>query len=109
MSRKRALPTTYDDGEASRTTWVYFVSRDSVAGALSAKCTVWGQKPLRTKIGPRVTWVSERGHLGDFSPQEIIAWPAFRTYPETDMELIRIETRPTREELDRAKTEHGIK
>lgn len=81
-------------------TWTYWLSRDSLDGALNARCSLWHVRPLRTRVGGRVTWTSATGHLGDFRPDEIIAWRAFRTYPETDRELIRVETVPTAEELE---------
>ena len=96
---RRALPEP--DTEAP--TWTYWLSRDSLDGALSAKCSLWYMKPLRTRIGNRVTWVHEHGHLGEFRPDEILTWPAFHTYPETNMELLVIETRPNAAELEEQK------
>lgn len=86
-------------GEHESTDWAYWISRDSLDGALNAKCALWCSRPLRTRIGGRVTWTSVYGYLGMFRPDEILAWPAFHTYPETDVELIRVETRPTKDEL----------
>lgn len=90
-------------GEHETTTWVYWLSRDSLDGALSAKCSLWYMKPLRSRIGTRVVWSSTYGHLGDFRPEEIVTWPAFHTYPETDMELLVIATRPSKAELEEQK------
>jgi hypothetical protein len=97
---RRGLPVP--PGRNETVTWTYWLSRDSVAGALSAVCSLWNVKPLRTKIGARVTWTSEVGHLGDFRPDEVRTWPAFKTYPETDRELIVVETRPSIAELEAA-------
>jgi hypothetical protein len=84
-----------------RTVWTYWVSRDSLQGELSGQCHLWWQKPLRVKHGYRVTWVNTDEHnpglLGAFSPRDIKGW--FRTIPETDLELIRIEMHPTEAEL----------
>ena len=86
---------------APRETWVYWVSRDSVDGALSGKCSLWYAKPIRVKHRYRVTWVgadySAPCHLGDYSPQDIAYW--FGTYPETDLELLRVEQTPTEKML----------
>ena len=87
--------------EHERIAWTYFVSRDSLDGALSASCSLWNEKPLRTRAGSRVVWSSVIGHLGEFRPAEVASW--FRTYPETDLELVRIETRPSQKEFEEAK------
>ena len=85
--------------------WVYFVSRDSLNGELLGTCSLWIEKPVRVKHRGRVTWVAadERnpGHLGDFKPLKILRW--FRVFPETDRELIRVETYPSARELEEAK------
>lgn len=89
---KRALPVPVD-----RDVWTYWVSRDSIAGSLSAKCHLWYKKPIRVKHGYRVTWVNadetDPGHLGEHSLRDVEAW--FRVVPETDLELIRVETYAT--------------
>lgn len=87
--------------EHERIAWTYFVSRDSLDGALSAKCTLWNAKPLRSKVGVRVVWSHADGCLGEYRPDEIVVW--FRTYPATDRELICVETRPSKAEYDAAK------
>lgn len=81
--------------------WTYWISRDTDRnGVLSDRCSLWFVKPLRTRIGERVTWTSAHGFLGNFRPDEIITWQGFHTYPETHVELIRVETRPTKKELE---------
>ncbi len=89
----------------SRVVWVYYVSRDSIAGDLSGMCHLWYAKPLRTRIGNRVTWVAadhrDPCHLGEFLPKIFLAW--FHVYPETDLELIRVEQYPTKTMLDEAR------
>ena len=104
---KHKLPTP--PGEHETTTWTYFLSRDSLDGALGEKCSLWNLKPLRTRVGSRVVWTGVGAHLGDFRPDEIIAWPGFHTYPETDRELLVVETRPTAAELDTAQRQQGLK
>jgi hypothetical protein len=88
--------------EHESTTWTYWISRDSLDGELSATCSLWNEKPLRTRAGRRVVWSHHDGHLGDFRPDEILSWHAFHTYPETDLELIHVETRPSKAELEEA-------
>jgi hypothetical protein len=87
------------------TVWVYWISRDSVDGALSGMCSLWYVKPLRVKHRYRVTWVAanhrEPGHLGNFSPKDIAYW--FHTYPETDLELLRVEQTATERMLEEAR------
>lgn len=84
--------------------WTYWVSRDSLDGILDAKCNVWRIKPIRVQHRYRVTWVCadhlDPGHLGEFPPDEVGKW--FRVYPETDRELICVETYPSQAELDKA-------
>lgn len=96
-------------GRHETTDWTYYLSRDSLDGALSAKCSVWNQKPLRTRVGGRVVWSHDTGHLGEFRPDEILAWLAFKTYPETDRELLVVETRPSAEELAEAEKQVSFK
>lgn len=85
-------------------TWTYWVSRDSLDDALMGKCSLWYAKPLRVKHRGRVTWIGADPrfpcHLGDFKPEEVAGW--FGTYPETNMELIRVEQTPTQAMLDKA-------
>lgn len=103
MSYKRQLPVPeHETIERS-----YWVSRDSLDGALSARCTLWNVKPLRVKCGSRVVWCASDGRLGDYRTDEIMFW--FRTFPETDRELLRVETRPNAKELEDAKKAAGIK
>lgn len=103
MTRQYKKQLPHPPLEHESTTWTYWISRDSLDGALSAKCSLWCVRPLRTRVGARVTWTSTYGHLGDFRPDEILAWRAFHTFPETNVELIRVETRPTKEQLDELK------
>lgn len=103
MPRKYHHQLPHPPLEHETTTWTYWISRDSLDGALNAKCSVWCMRPLRTRVGTRVVWMSATGHLGDFRPDEIIAWRGFHTYSETNVELIRVETRPTKEQLDELK------
>lgn len=95
-------PVQWETGEHESTTWTYYVSRDSLDGVLAAQCTLWSVKPVRLKTETLVLWsVGEHhiGHrLGNFDIARIQAW--FRTYPETDLELIKAEVRPTKAELD---------
>ncbi len=95
---KRALPAPKQEHETI--TWEYWVSRDSIDGAVSATCSLWHVKPLRTKAGPRVVWTSVYGFLGEFRADEIVSW--FRVCPDTDLELLHIETRPSKIELAEA-------
>ncbi len=99
---KHKLPSPKQEHET--TTWEYWVSRDSLDGAVSAECSLWHEKPLRTRIGTRVTWTSVYGWLGNFRPDEVKLW--FRTCPETDMELLHVETRPNKDELAESKAKH---
>lgn len=85
--------------EHETVTWTYWLSRDSLDGALNTRCSLWSERPLRTRVDERISWTSISGHLGDFTPAEVLAWRAFKTYPATDRELIRVETRPAAEEL----------
>jgi hypothetical protein len=103
---RRQQPASRQEHES--TTWTYWISRDSLDGALSALCSLWNEKPLRTRAGARVVWSHVDGHLGNFRPDEILSWPAFHTYPETDMELLVVETRPSAAELAGAKKRGGV-
>lgn len=91
MSYHRKLPAD------PRATGTYWVSRDSISGELSGKCSLWFAKPLRVKHRYRVTWVGadarSPAHLGEYSPDDVASW--FGVYPETDLELIRIDQTPT--------------
>lgn len=73
--------------------WIYYVTRDSLGGDLSAKCGLWGVKPTRVKHRYRVTWVAtdarDPGYIGEYTIKDVLSW--FRVYPETDLELIRVE------------------
>lgn len=100
---KRPLPV---QAEHETTTWVYWISRDSIDGVLSAKCSLWHERPLRTHCGNRATWTSSHGHLGQYRPDDVAYW--FRTYPATDRELIRVETRPSKEQLEEAKRQGKV-
>lgn len=97
--KRTALPP-----REGRTTWTYWVSRDSVDGELSSKCVLWFHKPIRNRAARRVTWVPfdhrATGSLGEHTTDEIYGW--FKVYPETDLELIRVECCPSQKELDAA-------
>lgn len=90
---KRKLPELPNLPRAERTTWTYFVSRDSINGEPSGMCTLWYIKPIRSKQRYRVTWVAaghpESGCLGEYRVDEVRAW--FRTIPDTDLELLKVE------------------
>lgn len=102
MNHKRKLPTPRDE----RITWTYWISRDSLNGELSGKCNLWIAKPQRVKHRYRVTWVSprvsdHREHLGEFAPETVALW--FGVYPETDLELVRVEQGVTERMLEEAR------
>ena len=101
---KRKLPEQPEIPRADRTVWVYFVSRDSINGEPGGMCTLWYIKPLRTKHRYRVTWVAaghpESGCLGEFRVDEVKAW--FRTVPDTDLELLKVEQFASRKMLAEA-------
>lgn len=82
-------------------TWTYFISVDSFRGETRQICDLWCVKPMRTKAGERVIWSAidheNPGHLGGYTREEIVAW--FGVYPETDLELIKIEQTPTEKML----------
>lgn len=90
---------------SERVVWTYFLSRDSMHGKLSDSVSLWHVKPTRVRHRYRVTWVGtdpfNPGHLGEFRPEEIDAW--WRVHPETDLELIRIETHPSERDLEQAR------
>ena len=89
MSKHKDRPVPRD----GRTVWTYWVSRDSICGALSGKAQLWCRKPIRCKHGYRVTWVNadetDPGHIGEYSLDHVRYW--FGTMPDTDLELIRAE------------------
>lgn len=101
MNYKRKLPVSKDTGVV----WAYWVSRDSINGELSGKCHLWRERPLRTKIGGRVTWVDadHRAHasLGQHDPRTVVLW--FGTCPDTDLELVYVEQGVTEKMLAYAK------
>ena len=108
MSRhKKKLPTP---PEGSRIVSTYWVTRNSVDGALAAKCDLWNTKPTRVQHRYRVTWVGDDpampGHLGEFRPDEIAAW--WRVYPETDREIICIETHPSKADLENQRKNQAL-
>lgn len=86
------------DHENETVEWTYFISRDSFDGILSRTCSLWGGKPTRHKSGRSVLWgnKTEPIYMGEYHPEQLVA--RFRTIPETDLELIKVETRPTRKE-----------
>ena len=71
----------------------YFISRDSLDGVVTDECDLWWVRPLRTRVGERVTWVAgagpETGHLGKCTLVEVTYW--FRTYPDSDRQLLKAE------------------
>lgn len=85
----------------SREVWVYYISRDSKDGVPGDVCGLWYRKPTRKKQGDRVTWdaadIYDPGYLGAHKIADVEIW--FRTTPDTDLELIRVETYPTEEQL----------
>lgn len=87
-----------------RVVWTYWVSRDSLNGELSGKCVLWFHKPIRVRHAQRITWVPvdhrAPGCLGEFVTDEIYGW--FKVYPETDLELIRVECCPSQKEIEAA-------
>lgn len=87
--------------------WTYYISRDSLGGVLSAKCSLWWKKPTRIARGRSVLWgnKAQPGYLGEYAPDVLVA--RFRTYSETDLELIKIETRPTAKEYEESKKQWG--
>lgn len=101
MTYRRDLPVSKDP----RAVWVYFVSRDSLSGELSGKCSLWYAKPIRVQHRYRVTWVGADDrypcHLGEFRCDEVFSW--FKVYPETDRELIRVEQYATQRMLEAAR------
>lgn len=70
-----------------------YVTRDSLDGALMAKCDVWRGKPVRNVRGTRVTWVqgADCMHTAHLTTAQLQR--EHGVYPETDLELIKIETR----------------
>ena len=81
---------------AERVVWTYWISRNSRGGVLSPYCRVWYIKPQRERRGNDVQWFST-GYLAEQLVDDTQAWS--RTIPETDLELIRLETYPTEQQL----------
>jgi hypothetical protein len=71
-------------------TCTFYLTRNSLAGALAGTVDVWSEKPLRVKHMYRVTWVANDfrwpGHVKEMTLEE--AQKKFRTLPDTDLELI---------------------
>jgi hypothetical protein len=84
-----------------REVWTYYVSRDSVNGVLSETCSLWCVKPTRTRHNGRVTWKGAPGFLGLCTLEITVAW--FGTYPETDLELIRVEQNASEKRMAEAR------
>lgn len=95
-ARKKLPIPTVDD---PKVTWTYFISRDTVAGALSGTCHLWYVKPLRTCTGNRVTWVDADhrapGFIGEYRLIDIERWFGAERIPESDIMLMKIEQTPT--------------
>lgn len=85
----------------ARAVWVYYISRNSSKGVLRKTCRLWYRKPMRERGDGYVQWLptnrADVGYIGEYDVDDIIRW--FRTYPETDLELIRSEMYPTAEQL----------
>jgi hypothetical protein len=95
MSRKPALPRASDRSPRRGQTLVtFYLSRDSVDGELSRAVEMWTTKPVRVRHSYRTTWVSSDlwapGHESTLTLAE--AQKRFRVVPDTDLELIKIET-----------------
>ncbi len=102
--RKRPLKQAVAEHEATRQTWTYWVSRDSLNGDLSGTCSLWYAKPVRAKHKGRVVWIGASDtnpcFIGQYPVDEIAGW--FNVYPETDMELIKAEQYPSAKRLAEA-------
>ena len=87
-------------------TWTYWVSRDSIQGELAGMCHLWYRKPMRTKIGYRVTWLNadeqDPGHLGEYALEDVARWFGTERVPETDLQLMKIEWGVTEKMLKEA-------
>lgn len=71
----------------------YYITRDSDDDTLASTCDLWTMKPLRVRQGSRVVWVAKSimaGHLGAHAVPVIEK--QFRTKPETDREMIIVNT-----------------
>ncbi len=106
MSRKKR-DTLPDVAPAPCTYWL---TRDSIAGTLSAKCSVWtGLKPVRVRYKNRVVWVDAAGEgsklAGEYLPAALVSW--WRVYPETDREIIRVDTMATAKDQAAWATKHA--
>jgi hypothetical protein len=104
---KKVLPTPKSPPHDQRQVWTYFVSRDSLDGVPSAMCNLWYAKPMRTKVLHRVVWLAGDDdnpcHLGEYSLDDVRAW--FRTIPDTDLELIKIDQFVTERMLAESKAQ----
>lgn len=71
----------------------FYVTRDSLDGALMAKCDVWTGKPVRNVQRTRVTWVQgpDCTHTAYRTVDQVQR--EYGAFPETDLELIKVETR----------------
>jgi hypothetical protein len=90
---------------SERLVWVYFISRNSSKGKLRNTCRLWYRKPMRERGDTYVQWLptnrADNGYIGEYFLNDVQRW--FRTYPETDLELIRVETYPTDKQIREAK------
>lgn len=104
MTRRRMTHSHEPPAPANRVVWTYWISRDSIQGELSGKCHLWWARPLRTKIGYRVTWVGtdhrEPAHIGEYTLDEIAGWFGHERIPETDIMLMKVEMYATEKMLN---------
>jgi hypothetical protein len=100
VSRKKKAPSI---GKPTGEFWVYWISRDNLAGELAAVYRLWYRKPTREVTGNTILWqataVGDPGHLGVFNARDLAEFGC-RTLPDTDLELIRQEMGVT-EEMER--------
>lgn len=70
----------------------FYITRDSVEGAVTTNCDLWFLKPIRSVQGERVCWVPatlKAGHVGFFSPADLKK--RFGVCADTDRELVIVE------------------
>lgn len=108
--KPRGTRVTPEPPQNVRVTWVFWITRDSYGGQLAAKCTVWtGLKPLRVHVEDRVTWVDsdhrQPALVGEYTSENVALW--WRTYPETDREIIKVETFASQRELEEQRKRFG--
>lgn len=87
--------------------WVYWISRDSLRGALKSTCHLWWIKPMRSRVQPRVMWLPtnarDPGYLGEYSIEDIARWFGQERVPETDVMLMKVEQGVTAKMIEEAK------